>query len=208
VTSVILASASPRRRELLGALLDEFTVVPSDLPEEFAGAPEEDAVRLAQAKARAVAGSAGPGHAIIGCDTIVHDGCRAYGKPEDAADARHMLRELSGRQHRVVTGIALVRPGRAPRTAWSAATVTLATLSEAQIDAYVRSGRPLDKAGGYAIQDVDVPTVAGLDGCYCCVMGLPLWRLRAMLAAEGVACRRPDETFERCAACPEKPVRA
>jgi len=203
MTRVVLASASPRRRELLAALVDGFEVVPSDVPEELAGRPEEDAVRLAGAKARAVAASF-PGAVVIGSDTIVHDGERAYGKPRDAAGAEAMLTALRGRPHRVITGVAVVHGGSV-RAAFSSAEVVLSQLSDGQVRDYVASGRPLDKAGAYAIQDEDVPTVAALRGCCCCVVGLPLWLLRGMLQAEGVDCRLPGETFARCQDCPERP---
>jgi septum formation protein len=198
----VLASGSPRRRELLAALVAEFEVVPSDVPEEAAGDPVQDALHLAEAKARAVAETASDA-VVIGCDTIVHDGRRSYGKPVDAADALRMWRELRGRSHRVVTGVAVVFEGKV-LTGHSEAAVTLADLGDETIAQYVASGRPLDKAGAYAIQDDDVPTVARLDGCYCCVVGLPLWRLRGLLERAGVACRKPGETYGRCRACPER----
>ncbi len=202
VRRVVLASSSPRRRELLAALIDTFDVVPSDLPEEAEGDPVEDAVRLASAKAWAVA-EREPDAVVIGCDTIVHDGHRSYGKPRDAGDAARMLRELRGHEHTVVTAVAIVADG-VVATDHCEAIVTLADLDEEEIAAYVGSGRPLDKAGAYAIQDEDVPTVRRLAGCYCCVVGLPLWRLRNLLEPAGISCRRPDATYTRCVACPER----
>jgi septum formation protein len=200
---IVLASASPRRRELLAALVADFDVIPSDIPEEMHGDPMAEAMRLAAAKARAVA-SLAPGALVIGSDTVVHDGARFFDKPRDAVDATAMLRDLRGRPHSVITGVSVVCGGTAT-TGASEARVTLRDLSDGDIAAYVASGRPLDKAGAYAIQDEDVPTVAGLDGCYCCVVGLPLWRLRAGLLACGVEAREPYHTFARCAACPERP---
>lgn len=202
MTRVVLASASPRRRELLAALVREFDVVPSDVPEDAEGDPVEDAVRLASGKALAVAAQL-PGAIVIGCDTIVHDGARAYGKPRDAAEAVKMLSDLRGRRHRVVTGVAVAVDGRLS-TDHSVATVHLRNMDDATIDAYVVSGRPLDKAGAYAIQDVDVPTVDGLDGCYCCVVGLPLWRLRGLLEQAGVTCNDPASTYAYCRVCPDR----
>jgi septum formation protein len=201
---VVLASASPRRKELLAALLDGFEVAAANVPEPPAHDPVADAERLALAKARHAA-EACPDALVIGADTVVHDGRQPFGKPADAGDARAMLRDLQGRPHTVVTGVAVCAPGFEQVT-HSRATVTMAPLTDAQVDDYVASGRPLDKAGAYAIQDEDVPTVAALCGCYCCVVGLPLWRLRGLLIAAGVAARRPDEAFERCAACPERPA--
>jgi septum formation protein len=78
-------------------------------------------------------------------------------------------------------------------------------MDDEAVERYVASGRPLDKAGAYAIQDEDVPTVASLEGCYCCVMGLPLWRLRALLLEAGVNARKPHQRIPRCATCPERP---
>lgn len=199
---VVLASVSPRRRELLQALLDEVTVDPADLDERTTDDPRGDARRLAGEKASAVA-RRHPGAVVIGADTIVHDGEGAYGKPGDAETAVGMLRALRGKTHLVVTGIAVVSASGAASEV-SASRVTLADLDDSAIATYVASGRPLDKAGAYAIQDEDVPTVTALDGCYCSVMGLPLWRLRALLATAGVVAREPHEALSRCEGCPER----
>lgn len=200
---IVLGSGSPRRRELLAALVPEFAVIVSDIPEFADGNPVDDAIALAAAKARAVAARE-PHAAVIGADTIVHDGVRSYGKPTDAADAIAMWNALRGREHTVVTGIAVITGGEA-HTAVSISTVTLSPLDDHAIANYVASGRPMDKAGAYAIQDEDVPTVATFSGCYCGVMGLPLWGLRRLLEAARIATASPDATFARCAACPERP---
>jgi len=199
---VVLASASPRRCELLRALLDEFAVDPADIHERTTDDPRADARRLAREKASAVA-RRHPGAVVIGADTIVHDGERAYGKPGDAGTATAMLRALRGKTHLVVTGLAVVSASGAASEI-STSQVTLAELDEDAIADYVAGGRPLDKAGAYAIQDEDLPTVTALDGCYCSVMGLPLWRLRALLATAGVVAREPHEGLPRCEACPER----
>ncbi|MXY87956.1 MAG: septum formation protein Maf [Dehalococcoidia bacterium] len=199
---VVLASASPRRRELLRALLDEFVVEAAGIDERTTDDPRADARRLAREKASAVA-RRHPGAVVIGADTIVHDGERAYGKPGDPETAIAMLRALRGRTHLVATGIAIVSASGAA-SAVSGSEVTLADLSDDAIAAYVESDRPLDKAGAYAIQDEDVPTVAALDGCYCSVMGLPLWRLRALLATAGVVADEPHHALPRCEGCPER----
>ena len=199
---LVLASASPRRRELLRALLDDATVDPAAIEERTTDDPRADARRLAREKASAVS-RRHPGAAVLGADTIVHDGERAYGKPADADTAVAMLRELRGKPHLVVTGIAVVSASGAASDV-STSEVTLSNLTDETIAAYVASGRPLDKAGAYAIQDEDVPTVDALDGCYCSVMGLPLWRLCALLATAGVATREPHDALPRCAACPER----
>jgi septum formation protein len=187
---------------LLAALVAEFEVAPSDIPEDAGDDPVDDAVRLAKAKALAVARYE-PDALVIGCDTIVHDGVRSYGKPADAADAVRMLRALRGRSHRVVTGVAIAFKERVT-AGHSEAAVTLTNLGDNAIRRYVASGRPLDKAGAYAIQDDDVPTVTRFEGCYCCVVGLPLWRLRALLVEAGVECADPDDAYERCRGCPER----
>ncbi len=199
---VVLGSASPRRRELLRALLDDFAGDPADIAEHTTDDPRADARRLAREKASVVA-RRHPGAVVIGADTIVHDGERHYGKPADSDDAVAMLCALRGRAHVVLTGIAVVSASGAASDV-STSEVALSDLDDEAIAAYVASGRPLDKAGAYAIQDEDVPTVAALDGCYCSVMGLPLWRLRALLATAGVAVRGPDRDLERCGACPER----
>ena len=199
---VVLASASPRRSELLRALIDVFEVLPSDVPEPLTGDARHDAASLATAKARAIAVLRSDA-LIIGADTIVYEGSNLYGKPTSTANATAMLRDLRGREHNVVTGIALVCGGRVD-SAWSEARITLSNLSDAQIAAYVASGRPMDKAGAYAIQDDDIPTVARRDGCYCCTMGLPLWHLKRLLEGRGVTCHRPDATLAQCIDCPER----
>jgi len=199
---VVLASASPRRDELLRALIDDFAVDPAGIAEHTTDDPRADARRLAREKASAVA-RRHPGAVVIGADTIVHDGERPYGKPSDPDDAVAMLRALRGKRHVVLTGIAAVSAGGAA-SAVSTSEVTLADLGDEAVATYVASGRPLDKAGAYAIQDEDVPTVAGLNGCYCSVMGLPLWRLRTLLAAAGVTACEPVEALPRCGPCPER----
>lgn len=203
--AVILASASPRRKVLLAALIDDFELVAAGLDEPLGAEPVEDARTLALAKAVHAAGRF-PAAVVIGADTIVFDDHNSYGKPLDAEDATAMWRVLRGRAHRVVTAFAVIGAGRQLLEA-SVSEVELANLDDPGIAAYVASGRPLDKAGAYAIQDEDVPTVARLVGCYCSVMGLPLWRMKAALESAGVTCREPDSTFDRCRACPESPKR-
>ena len=204
MTRLILASASPRRRELLAALVRDFDVVAPDVDETLGDDARADAVRLAAAKAQVVA-TRFPGAVVAGSDTIVFDDERSFGKPADARDAVIMLGRLRGRTHRVVTAVAVaVAGGGSIATAASEAEVRLHNLDYGTIVRYVESGRPLDKAGSYAIQDEDVPTVQAIDGCYCCVVGLPLWRLRALLESVGVSCHDPGATFPRCVSCPER----
>ena len=204
MSRVILASGSPRRKELLAALIEHFDVVVSDVPEDpVTGDPAAGAVDLARSKARAVADRY-PGATVIGADTVVHDGSRDVGKPAGPDEAREMLSALQGRPHRVATGVAVLRDAD-EWTASSIARVILAAMSADTIDVYVASGRPLDKAGAYAIQDDDVPTVASFAGCYCSVMGLPLWALRGLLVEAGLEPRDPSQCLARCVSCPDRP---
>lgn len=200
---VILASASPRRKELLASLVDGFEVVPSTVDEDLSGDGFEDAGRLALAKARDVLKDH-PDALVIGSDTVVYDDERTFGKPADAAEVLEMWRSLRGRRHMVATGVAVATAEGIAQTT-HASTVELHDLTDAEIQRYAASVRPLDKAGAYAIQDEDVPTVARLDGCYCSVMGLPLWPLKELLEAAGVPVRDPSATFERCRQCPTAP---
>ena len=204
MTRVIRASASPRRRELLRALIADFEVVPADVEETLAGDPVSEAVRLAEKKARTVARGR-TGTLVIGSDTVVFDDRRTYGKPGDEGEAAAMLRDLSGREHRVATAVAVARPGGEIASAASVAMVRLRILGEDEIRAYVASGIPLDKAGAYAIQHDEVPVVAAMEGCYCTVVGLPLWALRRLLDGAGIGCAEPDATFDRCRSCPDRP---
>ena len=203
MTQVVLASASPRRRELLRALVQGFDVAPADIDERTDLPPLEAATLLAVAKALTVAANE-RASIVIGADTLVFTKERVYGKPRSGKEAREMLRALRGKSHTVVTGVAFVSLDGSVHAAKSEASVTIAPLSDSAIEAYLASGRPLDKAGAYAIQDEDVPTVSALEGCYCAVMGLPLWRLRDLLEAAGCATAEPGATFERCRSCPER----
>lgn len=201
---VVLASGSPRREELLHALTRDFEVVTPDIPEPLTGDAVADALTLARAKALAVAATFSNA-VVIGADTVVYDGLRLYGKAVDRDDAVAMLARLQGRTHQVATGIAVAAHGEI-HDAVSISQVTLNHLSYETITHYVASGRPLDKAGSYAIQDEDVPTVSELHGCYCGVMGLPLWSLRDVLGRIGSSTAVPTATYFRCAACPERPA--
>lgn len=202
MTRVILASGSPRRQELLAALVAEFEVVVSGVEEPWEDDPVANASNLALDKARDVS-RRHPDAVVIGADTIVFDDGRSYGKPDDAADALAMWQALRGRTHSVVTGFALVSSSGEARGA-AVSSVQLADLDDEQVRAYVASGRPMDKAGAYAIQDEDVPTVAKLDGCYCSVMGLPLWSVRRALEANSVPCADPTDRFSRCGDCADR----
>ena len=175
---LVLASASPRRAELLHAAGFEFDVMPADVDEATAPGeqPEEYVCRVAQRKVDATALEA-PGRPILGADTIVVVDVRVFGKPVDEADARRMLGVLSGRTHTVMTGVCLVNPaaedGRT-QVCVGRTRVEFAQLSQAEIDWYVASGEPADKAGGYAIQGLGSRFVTRIDGSYSNVVGLPV----------------------------------
>ena len=180
---LVLASASPRRRELLAALGLEPAVRPVDVDETpLDGEPAADCVlRLARAKAEA---DARPGELVLAADTLVVLDGRILGKPAGAGEARQMLAELAGRDHLVMTGVA-VRDSDAGRTASAVETtrVSVGPLSGSQIADYVDTGEPLDKAGAYAIQGLGAVFVERVDGNYSNVVGLPL-PLTARLCAE------------------------
>jgi len=188
---LILASASPRRKELLGLLRLTFEVVPSAyeevLPEEHPD-PAALAVHLAAEKALDVSRRR-PGELVLGADTVVALGPRIYGKPTGPADARRMLRELSGKTHEVITGVALVRThGDTPQTKTLAARteVRFRELDDPEIDEYLDTGEPFDKAGAYGIQGYGALLIEGIRGDYPNVVGLPVAPLALLLRAEGL----------------------
>jgi septum formation protein len=184
---VILASASPRRRELLAALVQDFTVVPADIDESLsAPVRPADVAALALNKARAVAGRVGQG-IVLGADTVVVVDGEPLGKPAGPEDARAMLRRLRGRGHDVITGIGAVDVVTKREAATAVVTrVFMLAVSDQRIDDYVRTGEPLDKAGGYAIQERGRDLIAGYVGSYTNVIGLPLDATRRLLRDFGV----------------------
>ncbi|HEX9944029.1 MAG TPA: Maf family protein [Thermoanaerobaculia bacterium] len=172
--TLILASSSPRRRELLGSLGLRFTIRAVDLDET--PRPGEDpratVLRLARAKAAA---RGHPGELVLAADTVVVIDGELLGKPADPADARRMLGRIAGREHTVLTAVALEEPGRDRRAAEVAASqVKMARLSPEEIDWYVATGEPLDKAGSYAVQGIGALFVEEVFGNYTNVVGLPL----------------------------------
>ena len=185
---LVLASASPRRRELLRQICPAFEVVPSEIEETLDEGPTQDAVvLLALRKARAVTALAA-GAAVLAADTVVVIDGMALGKPPGAREAREMLTRLRGRQHEVVTGLAVVEAGaRREATTAVVSRVLMASYPDATIEAYVASGSPLDKAGGYAIQDLGGRLVDAVVGSYTNVVGLPLAATRRLLGDFGVA---------------------
>lgn len=185
--SLILASASPRRRELLSRFGVPFTIDPAAGPELAPeGADAAAAVMaLSEAKARETAGRH-PGDVVIGADTVVELDGVILGKPRGEADAFRMLRSLSGNEHRVYTGVTLVRG--AERISEAEMTrVFFRDMTDDEIRAYIATGEPMDKAGAYGYQGVAGLFVERIDGDYFNVVGLPLCRLGRMLKTMGVA---------------------
>lgn len=186
--ALILASASPRRRELMALVDPDFTVAVSDVDEDAirAGTPAQLAQALAAAKAQAVA-ALHPADTVIGFDTVVDCGGEVFGKPHDKAAALAMLRALSGKAHRVHTGVCVCRGGQAAATV-ETTVVHFAPIPDAELNAYVETAEPYDKAGGYAIQGRAARWCSGIEGCYYNIMGLPVHRavqLLAQLGADG-----------------------
>ncbi len=205
---LILASRSPRRRQLLAHLGLPFRVIVPDVGEDLSpsssGQPEELAEALALAKAEAVAREEREG-IVIAADTIVVDGDTILGKPADGSEAAATLRRLRGKMHRVITGLAVVDAGSGQRVAAHVVTaVHMRHYSDGEIDAYVGRGEPLDKAGAYAIQDEQFRPVASYDGCYCNVVGLPLKALVLLLRRAGldITPNSLENLPPQCAACP------
>jgi septum formation protein len=177
--TIILASASPRRADLLQAIGLEFTVAPSDVDETALDgeAPRPMAERLARAKVSAVPALPFPSLAIAADTVVVVDGT-LFGKPRDDADARRMLRMLSGRTHQVITAIALrTRPEEEIACESVTSRVTFAPLSEDEIAWYIATGEGADKAGAYALQGIGALFVTSVEGSYTNVIGLPLDRI-------------------------------
>ncbi|HQF90711.1 MAG TPA: Maf family protein [Synergistaceae bacterium] len=187
---LVLASGSPRRRALLEELGWSFAVVPTEVDEtpEAGESPEAVARRLAEAKAAAGA-RAFPGALVLGADTLVALGDRFLGKPRHREEAEWMLSFLQGREHRVVTGVAL-EWGPRKSSAVEVTRVRFRSLDPGAVRAYVATGEGDDKAGAYAIQGRGALLVEGIDGCYFNVVGLPLGRVSVLLEGWGVSLER------------------
>jgi nucleoside triphosphate pyrophosphatase len=185
---LVLASGSPRRRELLSSAGFAFDVSAVEVDERRTNgeAPAAYVERLARAKARAAAAQQEPDTAVLGADTVVVVDDEVLGKPRDAADATRMLRLLSGRAHEVLTGVAVIGQGgtvsRVERT-----TVWFAPLSERDIAWYVASGEPMDKAGAYAIQALASRFIPRIEGSYTNVVGLPVTTVVELLEKAGLS---------------------
>jgi septum formation protein len=195
---LVLASASPRRRELLAQAGYRFQVHPAHILED--PSPGEDPIayvtRLAREKAEAVfrelntadpeSGGNGNSLAVLGADTTVTLDNTILGKPENAADASRMLRLLSGRTHRVITGVAVVTAKRTD-VATEVTAVRFLTLTDEEIADYIATGEPMDKAGAYAIQGRAARWILRIEGCYFNVVGLPLALICSMLEPHGIS---------------------
>jgi septum formation protein len=194
--TIVLASASPRRQELLRNAGIPFTVKPADINETpLAGeSPRDCAERLAREKALVVSQSR-PQDYVLGADTIVVVDHAILGKPRDFDDARRMLRLLSGRTHAVITGICLVAPvaggkwsvasTNKTQTASETTVVTMCEISDDEIREYIATGEPMDKAGAYAIQGIASRWIPRIEGDYSNVVGLPVALVYAMLRERG-----------------------
>ena len=187
ITGIVLASASPRREQLLRQVNCDFRVMPSSAEENNeADLPPVELVQLhARAKAQDVAGTISSDEIVIGADTIVVLDGKVYGKPGNSEEVCRMLKELSGRTHSVWSGVAVVGNSQCFTDAVETR-VTLGVLTPAQIQRYVATGEPLDKAGAYAVQGLGAVFVDRIEGCYFNVVGLPLQALSRLLAKVGV----------------------
>lgn len=171
---VILASASPRRSMILEQSGIPFSVIVSETDETInCNGPEQVVMELSKRKAEDVAKKCPGKDLVIGADTVVAAGGKILGKPKDAEDAAAMIRLISGSVHQVFTGVTLVHEGKS-HTFYAVTDVTVADLSEAEIDSYVNSGEPFDKAGAYAIQGLFGKYITGIRGEYNNVVGLPV----------------------------------
>lgn len=199
---IVLASSSPRRRQLLGLGNWNFVVRAAAVDESRQPGehPKDYVLRLAQQKALAVRDQADPEDIILGSDTAVVDGEDILGKPADEADAERMLIQLRGKTHQVYTGIALYRAGDAKmHTEFSITDVSMRGYSDAEIQAYIKTGDPMDKAGAYAIQHPDFQPVHSMQGCYAGVMGLALCHVLRALKTFGLP-PAPEDVPAACQA--------
>ena len=185
--TVILASASPRRIELIKKITDDFTVIPSAVDETVNEniAAEDIPVLLSQRKALDIA-KGHPDDTVIGCDTVVISSGKVLGKPTDKDDARRMITELSGHGHTVITGVTIVHKGKAVSFP-EITEVVFHTIYESDIEEYINTKEPYDKAGAYAVQGLAGKFVKELIGDYYNVVGFPVNRIRNTLKELGLA---------------------
>ena len=206
---IVLASASPRRQELLAHLKLPFTVRPLDVDERAPshGNAEIIARRLARTKAEA-ARLVDQDSVIIAADTVVAVDASILGKPANAEDARQMLERLRAREHEVVSAVAVMRAGgRSALIRHPITRVVMRDFADIEIGASILRGDPFDKAGAYAIQDEAFRPVERYDGCYCNVVGLSLWATMGLLRKADVRVSAVSESdlLPQCALCPLRP---
>lgn len=178
---LILASASPRRRELISLISDDVNILPANVDESFsADIPAESVPEMLAVRKAAFVAKDHPGDTVVGCDTSVIIDGEILGKPADTEDAKRMLRLLSGKTHKVITGCAVFKNGRS--LSFSEVTeVTFYPLSDKEIEDYVATNEPMDKAGAYGIQGYGSLLVKGINGDYFNVVGLPVGKLNRIL---------------------------
>lgn len=183
---LILASASPRRKELLSLITNDFIVCPADVDESLKeeNTPENEVMRLSLMKAQKAYENY-PNAVCIGSDTLVTLQGEILGKPKNAADAKRMLSLLCGKTHEVLTGLAVCLPDGSQQTLCTKTSVQFRMFDDTEIDAYVKTGEPLDKAGAYGIQGYGALLVDRIDGDYYSVMGLPVAKLFVILRQIG-----------------------
>ena len=181
--ALILASSSPRRRELMGYTGIPFEVIAADAEEATHGDPRTLVMENARRKARAAA-DAHPGRTVLGADTVVYLDGQVLGKPKDHADAKRMIAALSGAWHTVYTGVCVISP-RGEDVRWDESRVQFVTLTPEEIERYAASAEPMDKAGAYALQGKGGMFVRRIEGSYSNVIGLPMALVREILKAAG-----------------------
>lgn len=184
---LVLASASPRRRALLSQLGLRFEAAATNADETAPHdkSPEKAVLAIAERKLDAYLQTSTPGSFVLAVDTEVVIGARLFGKPSDAPAAKRMLSELAGRMHRVLSGLVLETPSGTRFSVYEESRVTLAKLTSSQIDSYVATGEPFDKAGGYAVQGQGAAFIEKVEGDYTNVVGLPLRATLRLLSEAG-----------------------
>lgn len=181
---LILASKSPRRRELMGLMHVPFEAVDANVDEHVTGGPLDVVMALARRKAGAVAAMR-PGSYVLGADTVVYAQGSVLGKPQDGADARRMICMLRGAWHEVHTGVCLIAPDGRALQHHECTRVHVVPLADAEVDAYVATGEPFGKAGSYAIQGAAGMYIDRIEGSFSNVIGLPTQAVRALLMQAG-----------------------
>jgi septum formation protein len=209
---VVLGSASPRRRELLAKLGVSFEVLTADVDEDVVTVadPAENVLGRAQLKANALRGQVRQGTIIITADTTVADGAEMLNKPVNKVEAWKMLRQLRGHTHQVHSGVIIIDTNGDEHRIVNSSDVVMRPYTDEEIEAYIATGDPMDKAGAYAIQHPDFRPVAGINGCYTGIMGLPLCDVASGLEACGVKIAIPGKLeaeekkdFYLCSRCKE-----